>query len=133
MRGDDAICGRLFSYIDLEKRVRADHPLRLIWAIANTALKSLSSGFQQLYSPLGRASIPPERLMRALLRPPPIRPTAKPGNPLLADNRGSQSALKFAIFQHPVSGDFYCGERYHTRISFTVDASGKVTGAIIAD
>ena len=67
MRGDDAICGRLFSYIDLEKRVRADHPLRLIRAIANTALKSLSSGFQQLYSPLGRASIPPERLMRALL------------------------------------------------------------------
>jgi len=67
MRGDDAICGKLFSYIDLEKRIRADHPLRAIRAIANAALKSLSGEFQKLYSPLGRESIPPERLMRALL------------------------------------------------------------------
>ena len=67
MRGDDAICGSLFSYIDLEKRVRADHPLRVIRAIANAALKSLSGEFQKLYSPLGRESIPPERLLRALL------------------------------------------------------------------
>jgi transposase len=67
MRGDDAICGRLFSYIDLEKRIRSDHPLRVIRAVANTALKSLSSEFEQLYSPLGRESIPPERLLRALL------------------------------------------------------------------
>jgi len=67
MRDDDAICGKLFSYIDLEKRIRADHPLRVIRAIANAALKSLSGEFQQLYSPLGRESIPPERLLRALL------------------------------------------------------------------
>ena len=67
MRGDDAICGSLFSYIDLKKRVRADHPLRVIRAIANAALKSLSGAFQKLYAPLGRESIPPERLMRALL------------------------------------------------------------------
>ena len=67
MRGDDAICGKLFSYIDLEKRIRADHPLRVIRAIANAALKSLSGEFQKLYSPLGRELIPPERLMRALL------------------------------------------------------------------
>jgi len=67
MRGDDAICGSLFSYIDLEKRIRGDHPLRVIRAIANGALKSLSGEFEKLYSPLGRESIPPERLMRALL------------------------------------------------------------------
>src|SRR6201987_2109686 len=67
MRGDDAICGKLFSYIDLEKRIRADHPLRVIRGIANAALKSLSGAFQKLYSPLGRESIPPERLLRALL------------------------------------------------------------------
>jgi transposase len=67
MRGDDEICGRLFSYIDLEKRVRRDHPLRVIRQIANAALKSLSGEFQKLYSPIGRVSIPPERLMRALL------------------------------------------------------------------
>ena len=67
MRVDDAICGRLFSYIDLEKRIREDHPLRAIRAIANVALKSLSGEFAKLYSPLGRESIPPERLLRALL------------------------------------------------------------------
>jgi transposase len=67
MRGDDAICGRLFSYIDLDKRIRADHPMRVIRAIANAALKSLSGEFQKLYSPLGRESIPPKRLLRALL------------------------------------------------------------------
>jgi transposase len=67
MRGDDASKGSLFSYIDLEKRVRADHPLRVIREIANGALRSLSSDFDALYSPIGRESIPPERLLRALL------------------------------------------------------------------
>jgi transposase len=67
MRGDDEICGRLFSYIDLEKRVRSDHPLRLIRQIVNAALKTLSGEFDKLYSPIGRESIPPERLLRALL------------------------------------------------------------------
>lgn len=67
MRGDDASKGSLFSYIDLEKRVRADHPLRVIREIANGALRSLSSDFNALYSPIGRESIPPERLLRALL------------------------------------------------------------------
>jgi len=67
MRGDDANSGSMFSYIDLEKRVRADHPLRVIRAIANAALKALSREFDALYSPIGRESIPPERLVRALL------------------------------------------------------------------
>ena len=70
MRGDDTVCGSLFSYIDLEKRVRADHPLRLIREIANAALAALTGTFEPLYSPLGRSSIPPERLMRALLLQP---------------------------------------------------------------
>jgi hypothetical protein len=61
MRGDDEIYGRLFSYIDLEERVRADHPLRVIRQIVNTALKTLSGEFDKLYSPIGRESIPPER------------------------------------------------------------------------
>ena len=67
MRGDDGICGSFFSYIDLDKRIRPDHPLRLIRDIANTALKTLSGEFGKLYSPIGRGSIPPERLMRAML------------------------------------------------------------------
>jgi transposase len=67
MRGDDRQAGRLFSYVDLEARVADDHPLRLIRAIVNDALSGLSGEFEALYSHLGRPSIPPERLLRALL------------------------------------------------------------------
>ena len=67
MRGDDEICGSLFSYIDLEDRVRADHPLRPIREIANAALAALSSDFAALYSGMGRPSVPPEKLLRAML------------------------------------------------------------------
>lgn len=67
MRGDDGICGSLLSNVDLEKRVRADHPLRVLRQIANAALNLLSGAFAPLYSLIGRESIPPERLMRALL------------------------------------------------------------------
>src|SRR5690348_16566903 len=67
MRGGDEICGRLFSYIDLEDRVRADHPLRSIREIANTALAALSGEFAALYSGMGRPSIAPEKLLRAML------------------------------------------------------------------
>jgi transposase len=67
MRGSDAVAGSLFSYVDLEKRVRADHPLREIRGIVNAALTELSGAFDALYSPFGRESIPPERLLRALL------------------------------------------------------------------
>jgi transposase len=67
MRGSDVVAGSLFSYVDLEKRVRADHPLRVIRGIVNAALAELSAAFDALYSPFGRESIPPERLLRALL------------------------------------------------------------------
>jgi transposase len=67
MRGNDTVRGSLFSYVDLEKRIRADHPLRVIRGIVNTTLTALSGEFDVLYSPHGRESIPPERLLRALL------------------------------------------------------------------
>jgi transposase len=67
MRGDDKICGRLFSYIDLEDRVRADHPLRSIREITNSALAALSGDFAALYCGMGRPSVPPEKLLRAML------------------------------------------------------------------
>ena len=67
MRGSDAVAGSLFSYVDLEQRVRADHPLRVIRGIVNAALADLSAEFDALYSPFGRESIPPARLLRALL------------------------------------------------------------------
>ena len=68
MRGSDVRTGSLFSYVDLEDRVRADHPLRTIREIVNAALADLSADFDALYPPrLGRPSIPPERLLRAML------------------------------------------------------------------
>ncbi|MBV8565301.1 MAG: IS5/IS1182 family transposase, partial [Methylobacteriaceae bacterium] len=66
MRGSDQRSGSLFSYIDLEARVRRDHPLRPIREIVNAALDRLSSEFDALYASVGRPSIPPERLLRAL-------------------------------------------------------------------
>jgi transposase len=67
MRGSDQGSGELFSYVDLEKRVRPDHPLRAIRALTNTALESLTGDFAVLYSGLGRPSIAPEMLLRAML------------------------------------------------------------------
>jgi transposase len=67
MRGGDGRSGELFSYVDLEKRVRADHPLRAIRAIVNAALSDLEREFAALYAPVGRPSIPPEKLLRAML------------------------------------------------------------------
>lgn len=67
MRGSDGKSGALFSYVDLEARVRADHPLRAIRQLTNEALAALQADFSVLYSGMGRPSIPPERLLRAML------------------------------------------------------------------
>ncbi len=67
MRGTDKRLGELFSYVDLEKRVRKDHPLRPIREMANMALAALSGDFAELYSGIGRPSIAPEMLLRAML------------------------------------------------------------------
>ncbi|MDB5395101.1 MAG: transposase family protein, partial [Rhodospirillales bacterium] len=67
MRGLDKRSGELFSYVHLEGRVRRNHPLRSIREIANTALADLSGDFAALYSGMGRPSIPPEMLLRAML------------------------------------------------------------------
>jgi transposase len=67
MRGSDKRPGELFSYVDLEQRVRCDHPLRTIRALTDTALAALSGDFAALYSGLGRPSIAPEMLLRAML------------------------------------------------------------------
>jgi transposase len=67
MRGGDVRTGELFSYVDLEDRVRKDHPLRAIRQIVNEALVSLERDLAALYSPIGRPSIAPEKLLRAML------------------------------------------------------------------
>jgi len=66
MRGEEERSGSLFSYVDLEARVSKDHPLRMIRAV-NEALAALSGEFSALYSRIGRPSIPPEKLLRAML------------------------------------------------------------------
>ena len=66
MRGGDDRTGELFSYVDLEARVRRDHPLRAIRTMVNEALAALEREFAVLYSTIGRPSIPPEKLLRAI-------------------------------------------------------------------
>ena len=67
MRGTDATGGSLFSYVDLEDRIPARHPLRKIRQVVNDALASLDGEFAPLYADFGRPSIAPERLIRASL------------------------------------------------------------------
>lgn len=67
MRGPDHPQTALFSYLSVEDRIPADHPLRAIQALVNPLLGALSPRFQAMYATTGRPSIPPERLLRALL------------------------------------------------------------------
>jgi transposase len=67
MRGSDERTGSLFSFVDLEERVPARHPLRKIRQIVNEALIALDPEFSRLYSGEGRPSIAPEQLLRASL------------------------------------------------------------------
>src|SRR5215510_10565200 len=67
MRGIDATQSAMFSYVSPEQRVPKDHPLRQIRSLCDIALKALSREFDEMYSDEGRPSIPPEKLLRALL------------------------------------------------------------------
>jgi transposase len=67
MRGTDHQHDKLFSYVCPDSRVPADHPLRTIRRVTDSALTALSPKFAVLYSAIGRPSIPPEKLLRALL------------------------------------------------------------------
>jgi transposase len=67
MRGEDRRSEGFFSYVRLGSRIPADHPLRAIRELVDAALRDLSRSFDRLYSCDGRPSIPPERLLRALL------------------------------------------------------------------
>jgi hypothetical protein len=67
MRGTDTQQSSMFSYLSPEERVPVKHPLRPIRLMVDDALKVLSPSFSRLYSAFGRPSIPPEKLLRALL------------------------------------------------------------------
>ena len=67
MRGEDRTSGALFSYVDIEARIPADHPARAMRRLTDAALAGLDRAFSALYEGCGRPSIPPERLLRAVL------------------------------------------------------------------
>ena len=67
MRGCDEMQESLFTVAKLEDFVPADHPLRPLRELINEALKRLNGLFNVIYADTGRASIAPEKLMRALL------------------------------------------------------------------
>jgi transposase len=67
MRGPDTQQSSMFSYLSPEERVPAKHPLRPIRLMVDEALRNLSPVFSRMYSAFGRPSIPPEKLLRALL------------------------------------------------------------------
>src|ERR1700704_36072 len=67
MRGHDEQTGYMFSYVSPDERVPADHPLRPIRRMTDAVLARLSPRFDRLYSAIGRPSVPPEQLLRALL------------------------------------------------------------------
>jgi transposase len=67
MRGQDHQQSDMFSYLSPEQRVRQNHPLRAIRAMADLALSNMSARFDQMYASTGRPSIPPEKLLRAQL------------------------------------------------------------------
>ena len=67
MRGDERVQDGMFSYVSLERRVPQDHPLRAIRKLTDEVLRSMSAEFDALYSDMGRRSIAPEYVLRALL------------------------------------------------------------------
>ena len=67
MRGNEKQQSGMFSYVSMEERVPADHPLRPTRQLVDQILTTMSKRFDDLYAENGRPSIPPERLLRALL------------------------------------------------------------------
>ena len=67
MRGDDQHQSGMFSYVSLENRVPQDHPLRVIRKTVDEILRSMAKEFEGMYAKTGRPSVPPERLLRAVL------------------------------------------------------------------
>jgi transposase/ribosomal protein S6E (S10) len=67
MRGDDQQQSGMFSYVSIEERVPAEHPLRAIRKLVDEVLRDMAKEFEGMYAKTGRPSVPPERLLRAAL------------------------------------------------------------------
>lgn len=90
----------MFSYVSLEERVPQDHPLRIIRKSVDEILRAMGKDFDGLYAKTGRPSIPPERLLRAVLK----RFSNPPTYTLCSNNRIS-TRLLVAIHSGPVRVD----------------------------
>src|SRR5262245_42470350 len=129
MRGQDHQQSDMFSYLAPEQRVRKDHPLRAIRALADEALDKMSERFDSMYATTGRPSIPPEKLLRAqsiqmlysvrserlLMEPGPEERTAEPdsGNAQIPGLRPALTDMSEKISQRPSRGQSVSD---HTRI-----------------
>lgn len=67
MRGTENNQENFFSYISQEQRIPENHPMRMVRVMVDRVLAELSPRFDALYAELGRPSIPPEQLLRALV------------------------------------------------------------------
>jgi transposase len=67
MRGEERRQRSMLLVVNLEEQIPREHPLKRIKQMADAALKELSPLFEEMYSVLGRPSIPPERLLKASL------------------------------------------------------------------
>lgn len=67
MRGDSINQGELFSYVSQESRIPETHPIRKVRKIVDAALAEIEPAFDDMYSSVGRPSIPPEQLIRVML------------------------------------------------------------------
>jgi len=67
MSGDSTNQGQLFSYVSLESRIPSPHPIRKVRKIVDLAIEEIEPAFDDMYSSVGRPSIPPEQLIRAML------------------------------------------------------------------
>ncbi|MBB4399170.1 hypothetical protein GGD62_008320 [Bradyrhizobium sp. ERR14] len=140
MRGGDNRTGELFSYVDLEARVRRDHPLRAIRTLVNEALAALEREFAALYSPIGRPSIPPEKLLRAMLLHlfDPLRAASdgaagiRPAVPLVRRNRRRRRRRlgPFGVLEEPRPA---AGGRHRGQVPGRVLAQPKVKRLLLSD
>jgi transposase len=67
MRGEGQDQVAMFSYVTMEQRIPADHPLRAIRAMVDEAMRGMDAVFSAMYARRGRPSVAPERLLRAQL------------------------------------------------------------------
>src|SRR5271166_5098001 len=118
MRGHDRPQATMLTLVNPEQRVPANHPIRLIKALAEIALKELSALFEQMYSEVGRPSIPPERLLKASL--------------LMALYTVRSERMFCEQLEHDVAGEFFRTVVAEAReLKLTSDEHFTVDGTLI--